>query len=262
MKEVVLHYVRFTHPLSFQSKFPKRGPTYRRQMVNPRHKIPQGQSVAEHGTPSGLGPMRSGLRTSPYGSNVQHGQSHMGKFGKWPWCCITTSKTISTELRTEKIRSAFDPWASPYRSNEQRTMILPNYESKLHVARLQLAFHWNSEIIRAAVSESDLAQGQADIGQMCKWPWHCPITGLAITTELRMDKIRPHVSETMHNTKSGSFNMSELLIFRRKRWCFLVTFQLPKAAYTANINVRWQGSFSTHCPQKKYYIAFAYHSWR
>ena len=31
--------------------FQKRGPTYRTQVVNPRHKTPQGQSVAQPGTP-------------------------------------------------------------------------------------------------------------------------------------------------------------------------------------------------------------------
>ena len=40
-EEVVLHYVKFTNPLSFQTTFPKSGPTYmyRRQVVNPRHLI-------------------------------------------------------------------------------------------------------------------------------------------------------------------------------------------------------------------------------
>ena len=35
----------------FQTWFPKRGTPYRRQVVNPRHQTPQGQSVAKPGTP-------------------------------------------------------------------------------------------------------------------------------------------------------------------------------------------------------------------
>ena len=38
MKKVVLHYVNFTNPISFQTRFPKSGPTFRRQLVNPQHK--------------------------------------------------------------------------------------------------------------------------------------------------------------------------------------------------------------------------------
>ena len=37
--------------LSFQTWFPKNGPTYRRQVVNPWHQTLQGQSVAKPGTP-------------------------------------------------------------------------------------------------------------------------------------------------------------------------------------------------------------------
>ena len=36
-EKVVLHYVKLTNQLSFQTRFPKSGPTYRRQMVNPWH---------------------------------------------------------------------------------------------------------------------------------------------------------------------------------------------------------------------------------
>ena len=36
--------------LSFQTWFPKNGPTYRRQVVNPWHQTLQGQSVAKPGT--------------------------------------------------------------------------------------------------------------------------------------------------------------------------------------------------------------------
>ena len=45
-EKVVLHYVKLRSPLSFQIWFPKDAPTYRWQMVNPRHQTPQGQSVA------------------------------------------------------------------------------------------------------------------------------------------------------------------------------------------------------------------------
>ena len=36
------HYVKYTAQRSFKSRFPKSGPTYRRQVVNPRHQTPQG----------------------------------------------------------------------------------------------------------------------------------------------------------------------------------------------------------------------------
>ena len=35
----------------FKLDFKKSGPTYRGQVVNPRHQPPQGQSVAKPGTP-------------------------------------------------------------------------------------------------------------------------------------------------------------------------------------------------------------------
>ena len=49
--KIVLHYVQLTNPLSFQTRFPKSGTTYRKQVVHPRHQTPQGQSVAKPGTP-------------------------------------------------------------------------------------------------------------------------------------------------------------------------------------------------------------------
>ena len=49
-EKVVLHYVKLTNPISFQTRFPKRGPTYMRQVVNPWHQTLQGQSVAKPGT--------------------------------------------------------------------------------------------------------------------------------------------------------------------------------------------------------------------
>ena len=45
--KVVLHYFKLTNPLSFQTRFPKRGPTYMKQVANIRHQTPQGQSVAK-----------------------------------------------------------------------------------------------------------------------------------------------------------------------------------------------------------------------
>ena len=43
---MVLHYVKLTNPLSFQIWFPKSGPKYRKQVVNPQHQTPQGQLVS------------------------------------------------------------------------------------------------------------------------------------------------------------------------------------------------------------------------
>ena len=43
-----VHYVKPTAQLLFKSRFPNGGPTCRRQVVNPRHQMPQGQSVARH----------------------------------------------------------------------------------------------------------------------------------------------------------------------------------------------------------------------
>ena len=42
---------RPTAQLLFRIRFPKGGPTCRRQVVNPRHQTPQGQSVAKPETP-------------------------------------------------------------------------------------------------------------------------------------------------------------------------------------------------------------------
>ena len=46
-----IHYVKPTAQLLFENRFPKGGPTCRRQVVNPRHQTPQGQSVAKPETP-------------------------------------------------------------------------------------------------------------------------------------------------------------------------------------------------------------------
>ena len=46
-----IHYVKPTGQLLFQNRFPKGGPTCRRQVVNPRHQTLQGASVAKPGTP-------------------------------------------------------------------------------------------------------------------------------------------------------------------------------------------------------------------
>ena len=47
----IIHYVKPTAQLLFKIRFPKSGPTYGRQVVNPRHQTPQGQSVAKPETP-------------------------------------------------------------------------------------------------------------------------------------------------------------------------------------------------------------------
>ena len=50
-EKVVLHYVKLTNPLPFQTKFPNSGQTYRKYVVNPRPQTPQGQSAAKPETP-------------------------------------------------------------------------------------------------------------------------------------------------------------------------------------------------------------------
>ena len=47
----IIHYVKPTAQLLFKIRFPKGGPTCRRQVVNPGHQTPQGQSVAKPETP-------------------------------------------------------------------------------------------------------------------------------------------------------------------------------------------------------------------
>ena len=51
MKKFVLHYAKFTKPLSFHTRFPKSGPTHSRQVLNPQHQTPQGQSITNHDPP-------------------------------------------------------------------------------------------------------------------------------------------------------------------------------------------------------------------
>ena len=46
-KWLIIHFIKFANPLSFQTRSPKRGPTYSRQLVDPRHQTPQGQSNAK-----------------------------------------------------------------------------------------------------------------------------------------------------------------------------------------------------------------------
>ena len=46
-----IQYVKPTAQLIFKNRFPKGGPTCRRQVVNPRHQASQGQTVAKPGTP-------------------------------------------------------------------------------------------------------------------------------------------------------------------------------------------------------------------
>ena len=47
----IIHYVKPTAQLLFKIQCPKGGPTCRRQVVNPRHQTPQGQSVTKPETP-------------------------------------------------------------------------------------------------------------------------------------------------------------------------------------------------------------------
>ena len=47
----IIHYVEPTAQLLFKIRFPKGGPTCRRQVVNPRYQSLQGQSVAKPETP-------------------------------------------------------------------------------------------------------------------------------------------------------------------------------------------------------------------
>ena len=47
----IIHYVKPTAQLLFKIRFPKGGPTCWRQVVNPGHQTPQGQSVAKPETP-------------------------------------------------------------------------------------------------------------------------------------------------------------------------------------------------------------------
>ena len=47
----IIHYVKPTAQLLFKIRYPKGGPICRRQVVNPRHQTPQGQSVAKPETP-------------------------------------------------------------------------------------------------------------------------------------------------------------------------------------------------------------------
>ena len=47
----IIHYVKPTAQLLLKIRFPKGGPTCRRQVVNLRHQTPQGQSVAKPETP-------------------------------------------------------------------------------------------------------------------------------------------------------------------------------------------------------------------
>ena len=47
----IIHYVKPTAQLLFRIRFPKGGPTCRRQVVNPLHQTSQGQSVAKPETP-------------------------------------------------------------------------------------------------------------------------------------------------------------------------------------------------------------------
>ena len=46
-KRFIIHYVKPTAQLLFKIRFPKGGPTCRRQVGNPRHQTPQGLSFAK-----------------------------------------------------------------------------------------------------------------------------------------------------------------------------------------------------------------------
>ena len=45
-EKVMLQYVKLTNMLSFQTIFPRSGPTYKRKVVNPRHQTLHGHLVA------------------------------------------------------------------------------------------------------------------------------------------------------------------------------------------------------------------------
>ena len=47
----IIDYFKSTAQLLFKIRFPKGGPTCRRQVVNPRHQTPQVQSAAKPETP-------------------------------------------------------------------------------------------------------------------------------------------------------------------------------------------------------------------
>ena len=88
----IIHYVKPTAQLLFKIRFPKGGPTCRRQVVNPRHQTPQRQSAAKPETPlQNIQVEQLDLRCdikgsvstvlNPIFSKKVQGQKHPGRWG-------------------------------------------------------------------------------------------------------------------------------------------------------------------------------------
>ena len=84
----IIHCVKPTAQLLFKIRFPKGGPTCRRQVVNPRHQTPQKQSVAKPEAP--LHPswvarcdIKGSVSTvlNPIFSKKVQGQKYPGRWG-------------------------------------------------------------------------------------------------------------------------------------------------------------------------------------
>ena len=84
-KIIIIHYVKSTAQLLFKIRFPKGGPTCRRQMINPRHQTPQGLSVAKPETPSWVAryDIKGSVSTvlNPIFSKKVQVQKHPGRWG-------------------------------------------------------------------------------------------------------------------------------------------------------------------------------------
>ena len=86
-KRYIIHYVKPTAQLLFKIRFPKGGPTCRRQVVNPRHQTPQGQGKAWNSAEYPSWVARCDIKGSVstvlnpiFSKNVQ-GQKHPGRWG-------------------------------------------------------------------------------------------------------------------------------------------------------------------------------------
>ena len=86
----IIHYVKPTAQLLFKIRFPKGGPTCRRQVVNPRHQTPQGQfsckawnSPAEYPSWVTRCDIKGSVSTvlNPIFSKKVQGQKHPGRWG-------------------------------------------------------------------------------------------------------------------------------------------------------------------------------------
>ena len=69
-KGFAIHYIKPTAQLLLKSRFPKSGQAHNRQVVNPRHQTPQGQSVAK--------PETDGATLNPIFWRKVQGQKHPG----------------------------------------------------------------------------------------------------------------------------------------------------------------------------------------